>query len=305
MSINSYPTVFAIGHKAIQNIFSDDVVVEEKIDGSQFSFGVIDGELQCRSKGKQLILDSPEKMFTRAVATVRELENRLHPGWIYRCEYLEKPKHNTLAYDRTPKHNIIGFDIVVGEEIYLTPEEKREEFELIGLECVPLLFSGMVSSLDMFNGFLDKTSILGGTKIEGVVVKNYALFTIEKKVAIGKYVSEAFKEIHGSEWRKNNPTGKDIAQELIERYRTPARWQKSVQHLRENGTLDGSPRDIGPLMKEVGQDVLRECEDEIKDYLFDHYWKQIQRGITAGLPEWWKQELAQSSFDANTKEVTG
>ena len=92
---------------------------------------------------------------------------------------------------------------------------------------------------------------------------------------------------------------------MIERYRTPARWQKSVQHLRENGTLDGSPRDIGPLMKEVGQDVLRECEDEIKDYLFDHYWKQIQRGITAGLPEWWKQELAQSSFDANTKEVTG
>lgn len=299
MTINSYPTVFAIGHKAIEGIFSSPVIVEEKIDGSQFSFGLIDGELQCRSKGKQLILDAPEKMFVKAVEQVRGLEKVLHPNWIYRCEYLEKPKHNTLAYDRIPEKHIIGFDIVVGEETYLSPEEKRAEFERIGLETVTKLFTGKIENLEMFNGFLDRVSILGGSKIEGVVVKNYSLFTIEKKVAIGKYVSESFKEVHSGEWRKNNPTGKDIAQQLIEKYRTPARWQKAVQHLRESGDYDGSPRDIGNLMREVGQDVMRECEGEIKDILFEHYWKQIQRGITVGLPEWYKQELAQSAFETN------
>lgn len=299
MAINSYPTVFAIGHKAIQNIFSSPVIVEEKIDGSQFSFGIIDGELQCRSKGKQLILDAPEKMFVKAVEQVRGLENVLHPNWIYRCEYLEKPKHNTLAYDRVPEKNIIGFDIVVGEETYLSPEEKQSEFKWLELECVPMLYSGMIENLEMFNGFLDRVSVLGGSKIEGIVVKNYSLFTIEKKVAIGKYVSESFKEVHGGEWRKNNPTGKDIVQQLIEKYRTPARWQKAVQHLRESGDYDGSPKDIGNLIKEVGQDVLRECEGEIKDHLFEHFWKQINRGITSGLPEWYKQELARSVFEDN------
>jgi hypothetical protein len=181
MAISSYPSVFALGHKAIADIFTGDVILEEKIDGSQFSFGIIDGELQCRSKGKNLILDAPEKMFVRAIETVRSVESLLTPEYIYRGEYLEKPKHNTLAYARTPRHYIIGFDIVTAPETYLSPAEKYTEFERIGLECVPAFYSGKVDNLAMFNTFLERESILGGTKIEGVVVKNYALFTMEKK----------------------------------------------------------------------------------------------------------------------------
>ena len=59
--IHSYPTVFAIGHKMIADLFNGSVVVEEKVDGSQFSFGVIDGELVCRSKGQQIVVNAPEK----------------------------------------------------------------------------------------------------------------------------------------------------------------------------------------------------------------------------------------------------
>ncbi len=297
MAISSYPSVFALGHKAIAEIFTGDVLVEEKIDGSQFFFGIIDGELQCRSKGKNLILDAPEKMFTRAVETVRSIESLLKPEYIYRGEYLEKPKHNTLAYARTPQHNIIGFDIITAPETYLSPTEKAMEFGRIGLECVPVFYSGTVDSLAMFNTFLERESVLGGTKIEGVVVKNYALFTMEKKVAMGKYVSEAFKEVHQGEWRKNNPTNSDVVQLIIAQYATIARYAKSVQHMRENGTLDGSLKDIGPLIKEVAADIFKECEDSIKQTLFDHFWKNIQRGIVAGIPEWYKQELVKQAFD--------
>ena len=300
--LHSYPSVYAIGHKAIEGIFADPVIVEEKIDGSQFSFGVIEGELMCRSKGKQLILDAPEKMFIPAVETVREIARLLVPEWVYRAEFLHSPKHNTLAYDRTPNKYLIGFDVCPGLEEYLAPEEKHAEFTRLGLECVPLLYSGKVESLEMFNSFLERVSILGGCKVEGVVVKNYTLFTVEKKVAMGKYVSEMFKEVHAGEWRKSNPTQSDIVQQLIERYRTPARWHKAVQHMREAGTLTDSPRDIGPLMREVPEDILKECKEEITERLFDHFWKQIQRGITAGVPEWYKQELARSAFDQPGEE---
>lgn len=294
--LHSYPSVYQIGHKAIEGIFNDPVVVEEKIDGSQFSFGIVDGELMARSKGKQLILDEPEKMFSRAVATIRELAPLLHPGWVYRGEYLEKPKHNTLAYDRTPDKHIIGFDICPGLEEYLSPEEKRAEFGRMGMECVPLLYFGRVENMAMFNSFLERVSVLGGSKIEGVVVKNYSMFTMEKKVAMGKYVSEGFKEVHSGEWRKANPTPGDIVDELIIRYRTQARWQKAVQHLRDAGQLTETPADIGSLMREVPCDVLKECEDEIKEILFEHFWKKVQRGICGGLPDWYKQELAKKSF---------
>lgn len=295
--IHSYPSVFHIGHKMIDGLFSGPVVIEEKVDGSQFSFGVVGGELMARSKGKQLILDAPEKMFTRAVETVRELAPLLRPDWVYRGEYLEKPKHNTLAYDRVPQKHIIGFDICPGLEEYLSPGEKRAEFARLGLECVPALYVGVVDGLDMFNGFLERVSVLGGSKIEGVVVKNYSLFTAEKKVALGKYVREGFKELNSGEWKKSNPAPSDLIETLIERYTTPARWAKAVQHLRENGMLDGSPRDIGMLMVEVPSDIEKECSDEIKELLYKHFWPKIRRGVTNGLPEWYKQELARRAFE--------
>jgi len=298
MTIASYPTVYAIGHKAIERIFSDPVVVEEKIDGSQISFGVSreTWELECRSKGKQLILDAPEKMFIKAIEGIRDMESSLRLGWVYRCEFLAKPKHNTLSYSRVPAQHLILFDVSIGEEEYLSPELKRKEAERLGLECVPLLYEGIVADFAQFNEFLERESILGGTKVEGIVVKNYSLFTREKKVAMGKYVSEKFKEIHSVEWRKSNPTKGDIIDGLIAKYRTEARWNKAIQHLRERGQLDESPRDIGNLIKEVSQDTDKECQEEIKQTLYRHFWPKIQRGITAGLPEWYKEELAKKAF---------
>jgi ATP-dependent RNA circularization protein (DNA/RNA ligase family) len=296
--ISSYPTVYQVGHKAIQNLFDGEVIIEEKIDGSQFSFGILEGELVCRSKGKQLIIDAPEKMFVKAVENVRSIEKLLHPGWTYRGEYLQSPKHNTLAYDRVPKLNIILYDIMKEvPEDYLSCEEKEVAADIIGLQIAPILYQGVVIDFEMFTKFLDRTSILGGQKIEGVVIKNYSQFTMEKKPAFGKYVSEAYKEVHDKDWKERNPTGKDITAKIILRYKTEARWNKAIQHLRDAGNFDGSPKDIGNLIKEVSQDIHKECQDEIKEILFAHFWKNISRGITAGLPEWYKEELAKKAFE--------
>jgi hypothetical protein len=57
--------------------------------------------------------------------------------------------------------------------------------------------------------------------------------------------------------------------------------------------------DIGPLLKHVSYDVLEECEDELREALFKHYWKQISRGITAGLPEWYKAKLLDKQFEGD------
>ena len=176
-------------------------------------------------------------------------------------------------------------------------QRRKPSSSVIGLECVPLLYEGKVSGIEQFTTSWSCTSILGGSKIEGVVVKNYKMFTVEKKVAIGKYVSEKFKEVAGGEWRKSNPTETDITNLLIATYRTPARWQKAIQHLKERGELEWSPRDIGNLIKEIQADTKKECEDEIKDALFKHFWPKIQRGITAGAPEHYKAMLLASAFE--------
>ncbi len=295
--LNSYPTVFQLGHSAVKDIFQSEVQIEEKIDGSQWSMAVIDGELVCRSRGKQLIVDAPEKMFNKAVLTAKELAPRLTPGWVYRGEFLSTPKHNTLAYGDVPPGHIIIFDIMTGPETYLDYESKAVEAARLGLMTVPLLFRGIVESYEMFQSILERESILGGCKIEGVVIKNYQVFTPEKKVAIAKYVSEAFKETHNKEWKKGNPNSKDLETLLIEQYRTEARWQKAIQHLRESGLLTDSPQDIPLLLREIGTDVEKECAEEIKEALYKYYWPKIQRGVIRGLPEFYKDQLAKSAFE--------
>lgn len=50
--INSYPSIYSLGHRYISELFSGPVVIQEKIDGSQFSFGNLNGKLFCRSKGQ-------------------------------------------------------------------------------------------------------------------------------------------------------------------------------------------------------------------------------------------------------------
>ncbi|KKK74322.1 hypothetical protein LCGC14_2884940 [marine sediment metagenome] len=294
--INSYPSVFALGHSAIADILDGDVLVEEKVDGSQFSFANFDGELVVRSKRKQMHPDAPESMFEAAVKTATDLFPLLREGVVYRAEYLSKPKHNTLAYDRVPVANLVLFDINPALEEYLSPEEKRAEAESLGLEVVPTFYEGCVESLEHLKVLLETQSFLGGTTVEGVVIKRYDRFTRDKKAMVGKFVSERFKEKHATDWKKSNPTRTDVIQRLIAELRTPARWEKAVQHLAEAGTLEGSPRDIGQLIKEIPEDVLKEEREYITEALFKYAWPQIRRGLTAGMPEWYKERLASQAF---------
>ena len=294
----SYSSIFALGHRALgADFLAGPVLVEEKVDGSQFSFSVnADGVLSCRSKGAVVEVEEPEGMFKAGVESAKALAPDLTPGWVYRGEYLQKPKHNTIAYARIPARHVILFDIDRGGQDYLDADEKRTEAGRLGLEVVPTFHEGPLASLDELKALLERDSCLGGAKPEGFVLKRYDRFGEDKKTLMAKYVTEAFKEVHGKEWKAANPSRMDVVQSLTVRYKTEARWQKAVQHLREAGTLDGSPKDIGALLREVPTDVRKECEQDIKDALFAYAWPHIQRGITAGLPQWYKDQLAQQAF---------
>jgi hypothetical protein len=307
-----------MGHKAIADLLKGEVNAEEKVDGSQFSFGVFEPEphpqalacgyygleLKIRSKGAVMIPDAPEKMFTKAAESVKERLHLLHPGWTYRGEYLAKPKHNALAYDRHPKGHIIIFDVNTGEEEYLDYEAKVKEAQRIGLETVPRLFEGRIGTIEEFRRFLESTSILGGQKIEGVVVKpvGYNLFGRDKKCLMGKFVSEAYKEVHSKAWRADNPSAGDIIAMIGSVFGTQARWNKAIQHLRERGLIEDDVRDIGLIMREIPEDIKLDCEDEIKEKLFSYAWPHIRRMVTRGVPEYYKDLLLKRAFETHENQ---
>lgn len=311
-SWHSYPSIFNFGHRAIQDLLTRPVNVEEKVDGSQFSFGAFqedDGTgngtsaivVKCKSKGAMVYVDAPPAMFKSAVQTVLDLfaADKLHIGWTYRGEVLAKAKHNSLTYDRAPERNIIIFDVNTEEETYLSYEDKAAEAARLGLEVVPRLFSGMVTDISQFRAMLDTVSVLGGQKIEGIVAKPaaYDLFGVDHKVLMGKYVSEAFRELHIGEWRKENPTRGDVIDKLVEELSTPARFEKAVLHLREEGKISDSVKDIGAIIAEVKKDLAKECDDYVKTRLYRAFADTLFRRAAQSIPQWYKDRLLVQQFE--------
>lgn len=294
MNIRGYSSPKAFGHRLVQDILEGDVIIQEKVDGSQISFSFGKDGLSVRSHNVQLDIEDAG-MFQKAVDYLKTITDRMSDGWTFRGEYLSKPKHNTLCYNKTPDNFIILFDIDEGNTNYSTPMRLKDIGDHLGLQTVPLLWEGDGKdvTLDFLKQLLENDSILGGTKIEGVVVKNYDKY-LNDKVMMAKYVSPEFQEKHGKDWKQRNPGAIEY---IVGHFNREAIWNKAVQHLSEAGELDHEPKDIGKLMKELNMDIEREHGEEIKEMLYKREKGKILKGITRGFPEWYKEELAKDMLE--------
>lgn len=290
--VPSYTKVLTLGARGTERALVGPVVVQEKVDGSQFAFGVdANGNIGCRSHHKQLSLDSPTKMFAPAVEHILEVKGQLQEfsdGWIncwFYCEYLQKPKHNTLVYERVPKNHLALFDADVDGVWIANLEWYAKQLQI---DVIPELHRGEIT-VDDLKALLETPSFLGGQTVEGLVIKNY-----NELIALGgrtynvfcKLVNEEFKERHQ---KKRSSKGKlDV---YLESFRSEARWIKAVQRMREDDTLEYQPRDIGTLVKLVQADIKEEETENIKEELYKLYIGSITRTAVRGLAEWYKAQL--------------
>ena len=304
VSIQSFPKIFHIGENMIQNLFKGEVEITEKIDGSQFDFGITkDGEIVMRSHGQELTNTDIPKMFKKAARQVERIGSFLQEigtrDMYFYCEYLEKPHHNTLTYLRIPNNNLYLFGIYKGGCWVSDPEILCEWADKIEIERPNVLYIGSIKNPEELEKYLETDSILGNTKVEGIVVKNYNEPSMRGSffipISMGKYVSEKFKEKHDKNW-KENKTIKGNIELFIASFRTEARWQKAIQHLKENNELENAPKDISKLMKEIDRDIKEEELENIKDVLLRIYLPDIQRKAKAGFAEYYKKQLFERGF---------
>lgn len=305
-TIHSFPKIFAVGSDWIPELFKGPVEITEKIDGSMFAFGVTaDRQIVMRSKGKEIFASAPEKMFLKAVNYVESIQDKLleiapSQGLTFYGEFLGGPSHNVLKYGRVPKNHVMIFGVLKGEGFVRDHAELTEWADRVGLETVPLLHSKPIDDIQELNTFFERESVLGLEKLEGVVVKNYSRTVIigsQVFPSFGKYVRAEFKERHAKEWgpKFSEANKMDL---WLESFRAEARWQKAVQHLRDNGQLQNEPRDIGILLKELERDLFEEESENIKKELLKLFKDQISRKAKAGFPEWYKAQLAARAFEA-------
>ena len=293
-SVPGYTKVLTLGSAYTENSLVGEVVVQEKVDGSQFSFGINeDGELVMRSKGQELYQDNFAPMFEKAVNYVLSLKLVTQPDTYFYCEYLQRPKHNTLKYSKEPRNNLLLFDVLTSGRL-VGRADLTEWATKLGVDVVPEIFHGVVD-VDKIKSFLTQESFLGGEIVEGVVIKNYAqtIFLGGKVTPLfTKYVREIFKERNADEWKTKKPRGGIT--EFIASFTSPARWEKAVIHAKEKGDLSVSPKDIGMLMKMVAEDVREEETENIKNHLYKFFIDEILRVSVRGLPEWYKNKLLEN-----------
>lgn len=298
--MKAFPKIFAIGTDYIKDIFSEEVEITEKVDGSQFGFGKQDGEIITRSKGKVQYQGAVDQMFQTAVDYVHSIADRIPDNTFFYAEYLQSPHHNSLTYKRVPKNNLILFGVCDATDKFVSSyDELKVWADKLDIEVVPLLFKGKVTDLEMFKQLIDVESVLGGAKVEGVVVKNYErqflLGGQPMPLMAGKYVSEAFKEVHRG-WGKEH-TNKGGWELFKMGYRTEPRWDKAIQHLRESGELTNTPKDIPLVMKEVQRDIEEEEGETIRMWLWKHQGNELLRLAVSGLPEYYKNKLLERGFE--------
>jgi len=304
--IRAYPKVFSLGTDYIKDIYQGEIEISEKLDGSQLSFSKIDGELFIRSKGQQIFPESVDKLFKNAVDYILSIEDKLPNDIIFYTEYFSKPRHNLLKYDRIPRNHLALFGVCdkTGTKFESKYFDLEKYAKIIDIEPISLIWEGNGDemSIEKIMKFLEMDSMLGGAKIEGVVVKNYGQpFLLGGQpipLMAGKFVSEKFKEVNQKSWGKEK-TSKGKWQTFKESYKTEARWQKAIQHLKENGELKNDSCDIGKLIVEIKKDIGQEEKENIKEFLWKEFGEELLRYSTVGFPEFYKEFLLKKSL--NTK----
>ncbi len=85
MIIPKWPKIYSFPHRDNKNIFDNPVQITEKVDGSQFSFGLFNDALIIRSKEADIDPSNPQAQFKLAVNHVVSLWNlnRLRAGRMF------------------------------------------------------------------------------------------------------------------------------------------------------------------------------------------------------------------------------
>jgi ATP-dependent RNA circularization protein (DNA/RNA ligase family) len=155
----TYHKIKRLGDEENKEIFTnpeDEIIIQEKIDGGNFRFALLNGKLIFGSRTQQLTNDEGEdtnlnKNFRRCVEFVRSKFVQCPISDLNLIFFGECCVKHTITYDWDKIPPFLGFDIYnIKEERYLDYKECYEIYTLIGLPMVPLVWKGKVKELPKF-----------------------------------------------------------------------------------------------------------------------------------------------------------
>lgn len=256
------------------------LVVQEKLDGSNASFTVDNGELQCFSRRKKLNENETLNGFYGWVhENIREYVFDFLEGYIIFGEWLVKHK---IQYKEEYYKEFYVFDIYdKEEETYLSLKDMHGIASYLELKTVKTLLIAEPSHHLNILTPQDIQDLVGKSDMtvkpntgEGIVIKY--LDGKSEYEDYYKIVSNEFKEFNRQKMKTEVKNNDSVADYAI----TRPRMEKMIFRAIEEGRLSEDNIELenfGPIMKEVGQDFVDDIMEEEKDNMLKIIEKQIKK----------------------------
>ena len=250
----------------------DYIVVQEKIDGANFSIRY-DSEtntIAAFSRKRQLGLENnlrgalewSQKLDVDLVKSVLGNNLVLFTEWLVR---------HTVVYPQDKYQQAYCYDIYdVENEKYLTQDIVEQKVRELGLIYVPVFYRGEFTSWDDLKQFVGKTE-MGGEQGEGIVVKNQTKLNHPKLTFYTKLVSESFCETKAHKDSKvvdmNKIAERERLQAITETIVTEARVRKLLNKMIDDGVIpeNWDEHNMGVIAKHMGKEVYYDCKKEEPD----------------------------------------
>jgi len=303
MEFKKYHKIKVIGDEENKELLSnpdDLIVIEEKMDGGNFRFVIINGKIIMDSRTRELDEDNKNiKNFKRCIEHIRSnLETKdlsLYEGFIF---YGECMISHTMQYDWENIPPFLGFDI------YNNKLEKFIEFDAVlimykqlGLDMVPIIEVKPAKDIKQLtdDDVPDSKYYAPSAKdkkAEGIVLKNY------KRQVMAKYVRDKFKEKCKDIFGKSKKFARleEDDELIIAIYCTNARIDKIIFKLIDEG-YKLEMKMMEKLPKEVINDIYEEHWKEICFSNWSVNFRNIKKRITKRCLEVLKQVMVNNAIN--------
>lgn len=264
MDFKEYQHIERFGTDEVNGIEIGVSYVFPKIDGTNSSVWLNNGELKAGSRHRELTYEKDNAGFYNATKDNNKIlaylnkhpEHRLFGEWLV--------PHSLKTYREDAWRRFYIFDVCIDKEDggleYLPYEVYKpllDEFELDFLAPLRIIKNGdyecFIKCLDQ-NVFLIKDGCGVG---EGVVIKNYDYYNKYHRQTWGKIVTAEFKEKHHKEMGAPISENKMIEEEIVNTYVTSAFIEKEYSKI-VNEQDGWTSKNIPMLLSKVFYELVNE-----------------------------------------------
>lgn len=280
MDFKRYMHLERFGTTEVKNIELGDCYIFPKIDGTNASIWINNGDIQCGSRKRHLTLESDNAGFMEWAVQQNNILEYLKENPTHRLFGEWLVPHSLKTYRDDSWRNFYVFDVAIdkldnevlhdGDDSikYLHYDVYKLLLEKHNINYIPPICTAKNANYEQLINQLQKNVFLiedGKGVGEGIVIKNYDFKNKYGRNTFAKIVTSEFKEKHSKTMGGGDIKGKKMVEEEISnKYVTKALCEKVYAKIENDGGFNS--RNIPQLLNTVYYDIVKEeCWNFVKE----------------------------------------